>query len=49
MSRALDETGAMQPDRGSWFDGQSRGNFYHYNAVHAWQVGADGEATHVYV
>jgi len=49
MSRASDETGAVQPDRQSWLVGQSNGNFYHYNAIHAWRIGADGEAAHVYV
>ena len=49
MSRASDESGAVQPDRRRWLQGRSAGNFYHYNAIHAWQIDADGEAVHVYV
>jgi sulfane dehydrogenase subunit SoxC len=49
MSRAIDETGNEQPTRSHWLQGQSNGNYYHYNAIHAWRIGEDGEALHVYV
>ena len=47
MSRAIDETGAVQPTRVAALAGLA--NFYHHNGMQAWQVGADGGVTNVYV
>ena len=42
MSRAHDDTGAVQPRRAAWLEAHGRQTMYHYNAVQAWQVEADG-------
>jgi len=49
VSRATDESGAMQPARESLLRGRASGSFYHYNALQAWQIDANGESTNVYV
>jgi sulfane dehydrogenase subunit SoxC len=48
MSRATDETGAVQPTRASIVAERSRGAFYHYNGIQAWQVSEAGEVSNVY-
>lgn len=47
MSRAVDETGAVQPTRSAWLGKSRRG--YHYNAIQAWAVDDEGRVTHVHV
>ena len=49
MSRAIDETGEVQPTRQTLLDGRNAGTFYHYNGIQPWQVSADGEVTNVHV
>ncbi|MEM7409293.1 MAG: sulfite dehydrogenase [Myxococcota bacterium] len=49
VSRATDETGAVQPTRDAWRAGYAAGQIYHYNAVGAWQVHADGRVTNAFV
>jgi sulfane dehydrogenase subunit SoxC len=46
LSRAVDETGAVQPTREALVAARGTNTYYHYNGIHAWQVGADG-AVHV--
>lgn len=48
QSRAVDETGYVQPSRQALLAQRGRHGFYHYNAIVAWRVGADGRVTHVY-
>ena len=48
MSRATDETGAVQPTRASIVAERSRGAFYHYNGIQAWQVSEAGEVSNVF-
>lgn len=47
-SRAVDDTGALQPERPAWLRARGGRSFYHYNAVQAWAVTADGEVANVY-
>ncbi len=42
LSRATDETGAVQPTRAALVAERGVNFFYHYNAIQAWQVGSDG-------
>lgn len=49
MSRAIDESGSVQPTRAAVLEGRASNSFYHVNGIQAWQVGADGEVRNVYV
>ena len=42
MSRAEDETGAVQPTRTALLAARGPDTDYHYNAIHAWQVDDSG-------
>jgi sulfane dehydrogenase subunit SoxC len=42
MSRATDETGAVQPTLAEFVAVRGRGTDYHFNAIRAWDVAADG-------
>jgi sulfane dehydrogenase subunit SoxC len=48
LSRAVDETGAVQPSRDTVLDGRGNGAFYHYNAIQAWRISDNGEVKNVY-
>jgi sulfane dehydrogenase subunit SoxC len=48
MSRATDETGAVQPMRTAWIGKYSAGQGYHSNAVQSWGVDPHGRIAHVY-
>ena len=48
LSRATDETGAVQPTRAAALAGRAAGTFYHYNGMQAWQVNSDGTVNNVY-
>jgi sulfane dehydrogenase subunit SoxC len=45
QSRATDETGAVQPTRAALVGKQGEHADYHYNAIHAWRVAADGQVS----
>lgn len=49
MSRAVDETGTVQPTRTAVMADRAPGAFYHYNGIQAWHVDDNGEASNVYV
>ena len=49
LSRAIDQTGAVQPTRTEVMAKRASGTFYHYNAIQAWSVDAAGEVRNVYV
>ena len=49
LSRAIDESGAIQPTRAEVQKGRAPGTFYHYNGIQAWAVAANGEVSNVYV
>jgi sulfane dehydrogenase subunit SoxC len=46
-SRAVDETGYVQPNRTRLVDVRGLNSFYHYNGIQAWQVAQDGGVTYV--
>jgi sulfane dehydrogenase subunit SoxC len=48
MSRAIDDTGAVQPQRTDWLAKYGSGQTYHSNAVQSWRVDAQGQIAHVY-
>ena len=47
-SRAIDETGYVQPERSALIAERGRNGYFHYNAIVCWQVDEDGEVRHVY-
>ncbi len=49
VSRAIDETGEVQPSRDEFLAEKGSQVSYHNNAVQAWRVGASGGVTNVYV
>lgn len=48
MSRAIDETGAVQQDRSTFIAERGLKRNYHYNAIQSWKVNASGEVSNVY-
>lgn len=48
QSRAIDETGAVQPTRQQLIDVRGKNSFYHYNGIQSWKVAANGEITNVH-
>jgi sulfane dehydrogenase subunit SoxC len=49
LSRAVDETGAVQPTRAQVLAGRAPEAFYHYNGIQAWAINEQGAARNVYV
>lgn len=48
MSRATDDSGAVQPTRSQVLDGRASNGFYHYNGIQAWAISDRGEVRNVY-
>ena len=48
MSRAVDETGAVQPTRAALMTARGAQFRYHYNAIQSWNVAAAGAVSNVY-
>jgi sulfane dehydrogenase subunit SoxC len=48
QSRAIDETGAVQPARAALMAARGTQFRYHYHAIQSWSVAAAGEVTNVY-
>ena len=48
MSRAVDETGAVQPTRDAIIAAKGTRFAYHYNAIQAWGIDSDGQVSNVY-
>lgn len=48
QSRAIDETGAMQPTRSALLAERGVAYHYHFNAIQSWAVSAAGEVNNVY-
>ena len=48
MSRAADDTGNVQPTRERLIAEHGSKVIFHYNAIQAWSVGANGEVKNVY-
>lgn len=49
QSRAVDETGYVQPARAKLVAERGTEGYFHYNAVASWSVSPEGEVAHVYV
>lgn len=47
-SRAIDETGYVQPERTVLVNQRGLNGYFHYNAIVAWAVASDGSLSHVY-
>ena len=47
-SRATDDAGTVQPTRDALVAAHGTNVSYHYNAIQAWQVEANGEVKNVY-
>ncbi len=47
-SRVTDETGYVQPERSVLVQQRGSNGYFHYNAIVAWAVDADGDVRHVY-
>ena len=47
-SRAVDETGYVQPERDALVEERGRRSYFHYNAIVSWAVDEDGAVSHVY-
>jgi sulfane dehydrogenase subunit SoxC len=48
LSRAVDETGAVQPTRAALLAARGTAWRYHYNAIQTWSVAAGGAVSNVY-
>jgi sulfane dehydrogenase subunit SoxC len=47
-SRAIDETGYVQPERDALVKARGSNGYFHYNGIVAWAIDAEGAVTHVY-
>jgi sulfane dehydrogenase subunit SoxC len=47
-SRAIDETGYVQPERDVLVAERGRNGYFHYNAIVAWEIDEEGAVRHVY-
>jgi len=47
-SRAIDETGYIQPERAELLAERGKHGYFHYNAIVSWGVSEQGEIRHVY-
>ena len=47
-SRATDDTGAVQPERDKFIAEHGNNAVFHFHAIQAWSVAANGEVKHVY-
>lgn len=48
QSRAVDETGRVQPTRTELIAARGKLGRYHFNGIHSWGIGEDGSIQHVY-
>jgi len=49
QSRAIDETGYVQPTYGQLREARGTNSIYHKNAIHTWKVNADGSVANVQI
>lgn len=47
-SRAIDDTGYIQPEREELVEKRGRHGYFHYNAIVSWEILQDGTVRHVY-
>ena len=48
QSRAIDETGQVQPTRAALIPQRGLNSFYHYNGIQSWKLAANGEVSNVH-
>ncbi|MDP6486327.1 MAG: sulfite dehydrogenase [Alphaproteobacteria bacterium] len=48
QSRAIDETGSVQPTRQALVTARGSHSYFHYNAIVSWRVSDKGRVSHVY-
>ena len=48
QSRAIDETGYVQPTLAQLVEARGVNSFYHFNGIQTWDIAASGEVTNVY-
>jgi sulfane dehydrogenase subunit SoxC len=48
QSRAIDETGSVQPTRQALVTARGSHGYFHYNAIVSWRVSDKGRVAHVY-
>jgi len=48
QSRAVDDTGYVQPSRSALLAARGVDSYYHYNGVQSWRIGADGRVENVH-
>jgi len=48
QSRAVDETGYVQPSRSALLAARGTESYYHYNGIQSWRVGSDGTVENVH-
>jgi len=48
QSRAIDDSGAVQPTRAAFVNERGARGVYHYNAIASWRIDEKGEASNVY-
>jgi sulfane dehydrogenase subunit SoxC len=48
QSRAIDETGYIQPTRSQLIAERGKHGFFHYNAIVSWEITEQGDINHVY-
>jgi sulfane dehydrogenase subunit SoxC len=47
-SRAIDDAGAVQPEREKFIAEHGNNALFHFNGIQAWSVATSGEVKHVY-
>jgi sulfane dehydrogenase subunit SoxC len=48
QSRAVDETGYVQPGRRELIAARGANSFYHYNGIQSWRIDADGSVSNIH-
>ena len=48
QSRAVDETGYVQPARNALLKARGTESYYHYNGIQSWRIGSDGRVENVH-
>ena len=49
QSRAIDETGIIQPSRKTLIAQRGHYGYFHYNAIVSWKISPNGRISHVYI
>jgi sulfane dehydrogenase subunit SoxC len=49
QSRAVDETGYVQPGRSELIAARGMNSYYHYNGIQSWRIDQDGAVSNIHV